>query len=57
MNKTNDNEKNKPAFSNFYKESRYSSKNKKKINFTSSFLDEFGEELYPDKTRKEKKSK
>lgn len=45
MNKTKD--KNQKAFSNFKKETRYSSKNNKKVNFTSSFLDEFGEELYP----------
>ena len=57
MNKTNNNEKNKPAFSNFSKESRYSSKNKQKINYTSSLLDEFGEELYPDNTKKDKKYK
>ncbi len=35
MDKTNN--KNKTVFSNFQKESRYSSKNTKKVNFTSSF--------------------
>ena len=55
MNKTN--ERNKPAFSNYHKESRYSSKNTKKVNFTSSFLDEFGEELYPSTLKKDVQSK
>ena len=50
MNKTND--KSQKAFSNYKKESRYSSKNTKKVNFTSSFLDEFGEELYPSSKNK-----
>lgn len=56
MDKTNN--KNKTVFSNFQKESRYSSKNTKKVNFTSSFLDEFGEELYPSyKNNKDIKTK
>lgn len=53
MNTTN----NKSVFSNFQKESRYSSKNTKKVNFTSSFLDEFGEELYPSKNNKKDSKK
>lgn len=56
MDKSLNGQKSSKVFSNYQNESRYSSNKQKKVNFTSGFLDEFGEELYPSKTKYDDKS-